>query len=423
MAEMRTPALNWGTMLRRHALAALTGLGLASGLALAALPAARSLPASRQADTPGNASPVEPMLVPESSDAKQRGVALGLFAEDVSFSYEPLIQEIAAVGATHVSLVVPWYQTHAASTALTLHTRLSPTLEAVADAIRLSRRAGLEVTLFPIVRLAAPRNPKEWRGTLAPADRNAWFASYGSLLADLAALGALTGASRLVVGSELSSLDGDLARWRPLVKRIRALFPGTLMYSANWDHYQQVRIYDLVDEIGVVAYFKLREKDGPSDVAALTARWRSLRREIEFSLAAYQKPFVFSELGYRSRTGSTAAPWDEVQGGVPDVDEQARAFQVSGRRGPHPGTPPRAWPASICGTGTATAGQRPPATPCAASLPSMSSGRSWTRCSGATSRAAGKRGYSGGVNSVSGASSGAGSAAEARRAPRDQKAH
>jgi hypothetical protein len=327
MAEMRTSALNWGTMLRRHALAALTGLGLASGLALA-LPVARSLPAGHQVGDPGNASPVEPMLVPESSDAKQRGVALGLFAEDVSFSYAPLIQEIAAVGATHVSLVVPWYQTHAASTALTLHTRLSPTLEAVADAIRLSRRAGLEVTLFPIVRLAAPRSPKEWRGTLAPADRNAWFASYGYLLADLASLGALTGASRLVVGSELSSLDGDQARWRPLVKRIRALFPGTLMYSANWDHYQDVRLYDLVDEIGVVAYFNLREQDGPSDVPALTERWRGLRREIEFNLGGYAKPFVFSELGYRSRAGSTAAPWDEVKGGVPDGDEQSRAFQA-----------------------------------------------------------------------------------------------
>jgi hypothetical protein len=266
--------------------------------------------------------------VSEPADLKQRGVALGLFAEDVSFSYAPLLNEIAALGATHVALVVPLYQTHAASTALKLHTRLSPTLEAIADAIRLSRRAGLEVTLFPIVRLSEPRSPKEWRGTLAPADRGAWFASYGELLADLASLGALTGASRLVVGSEFSSLDRDLAHWRPLVERIRALFSGTLMYSANWDHYQDVRLYELVDEIGVVAYFNLREPDGPSDVPALTARWRSLRREIEFSLASYAKPFVFSELGYRSRTGSTAAPWDEVQAGVPDVDEQARAFQA-----------------------------------------------------------------------------------------------
>jgi hypothetical protein len=75
-------------------------------------------------------------------------------------------------------------------------------------------------------------------------------------------------------------------------------------------------------------------------VPALTERWRRLRREIEFSLAAYQKPFVFSELGYRSRTGSTAAPWDEVQGGVPDVAEQARAFQAFRQAWTAPGHPP-----------------------------------------------------------------------------------
>jgi len=328
-------------MNRCRALAALTGLCFAVWLATASrVPAAHSLPANRGTDDPSSSSSLETQPVQETPDVKQRGVALGLFAEDVSFSYAPLLAEIAALGATHVSLVVPLYQTHAASTALKLHTRLSPSLEAIADAIRLSRRAGLEVTLFPIVRLSEPRSPREWRGTLAPADRDAWFASYGSLLADLASLGALTGASRLVVGSELSSLDGDRARWRPLVERIRALFSGTLVYSANWDHYQDAGLYDLVDEIGVVAYFSLREKDGPGDVPALTARWRGLRREIEFNLGKYAKPLVLTELGYRSRAGATAAPWDEVKGGVPDADEQARAFQAFRQAWTAPGQAP-----------------------------------------------------------------------------------
>ena len=311
-------------MARRFAFSVLPGLGLALLLSMARTPVARSLPASDQSLS---ASP-EPAPVPEASEVKQRGIALGLFAEDISFSYAPLIREIAAMGATHVSLIVPTYQTNGASTELRLHTRLSPTMEAIAETIRLSRRAGLEVTLFPIVRLLQPRHPKEWRGTLAPANRDAWFASYGALLADLASLGALTGASRLVVGSELSTLDGDLARWRPLVQRIRALFPGTLMYSANWDHYQDARLFELVDELGVVAYFKLREKDAPSDVTALTERWRSLRRDLERNLNSFAKPFVLSELGYRSRAGATAAPWDEESGGVPDVGEQTRAFQA-----------------------------------------------------------------------------------------------
>lgn len=257
---------------------------------------------------------------------KQRGVALGMFAEDVSFNYGPLLEEIAAIGASHVALVVPLYQTHGGSVALRLHTRLSPGLPAIAEAVRAARRAGLDVTVFPIVRLEAPRAPGEWRGTLRPEDLDAWFASYEAVLGDLAAVATMTGASRLVVGSELSSLDGDLARWRPVVEKIRAVFPGSLVYSANWDHYQDARLFELVDEIGVVAYFNLRERDGPSDVAALAGRWRSLRTQIEGWLAGRRKPFVFTEVGYRSRAGSSAAPWDETAGGSVDLDEQRRSF-------------------------------------------------------------------------------------------------
>jgi hypothetical protein len=262
---------------------------------------------------------------PPTPTRKQRGVALGLFAEDVSFSYAPLLQEIAALGATHVALVVPLYQTDGSSSKLRLHTRLSPTQGAIAEAARAAHRAGLEVTLFPIVRLESPR-PGEWRGTLAPKNRDAWFESYQSLLGDLAAVATLTGVTRLVVGSELSSLDGDLERWRPLVDRVRHVYGGTLVYSANWDHYKDARLFELVDEIGVVGYFNLREKDGPGDVEALANRWRWERGLLEAWRGIGGKPFVFTELGYRSRAGSTAEPWNETGGGEVDLEEQRRGF-------------------------------------------------------------------------------------------------
>jgi hypothetical protein len=284
------------------------------------------------------------LLARAPANERQRGVALGLFAEDVSFDYGPLLAEIAALGATHVSLIVPLYQEHAASTSLRLHTRLSPSLAATAEAIRAARRAGLEVTLFPIVRLAAPRTPNEWRGTLAPADVDAWFASYGEQLGDLAALATMTGVSRLVVGSELSSLDAadaDLARWKALIARMRALFPGTLVYSANWDHYREAKLFDLVDEAGVVGYFGLREAGGAGDVEALLQRWRALALELSAWAAARKQPFLFTEVGYRSRAGATATPWDEGSGGVADAEEQRRGFEAFRRAwsAPTPGGP------------------------------------------------------------------------------------
>jgi hypothetical protein len=256
---------------------------------------------------------------------QQRGVALGMFAEDISFSYGPLLAEIVALGATHVALIVPLYQTDASSHDIGLDTRRSPTISVIAEVVRAARRDRLEVMLVPIVRLSAPR-AGEWRGTLAPADRAAWFRRYGDVVGELAAVGALTGASRLAIGSELSSLDGALAEWRPLVERIRAIFPGKLVYSANWDHYRAAPLYDLVDEEGISAYFNLRDQAAPADDAALEAGWRRVRREIDAWRAGRTRPFVFTELGYRSRAGATAAPWDETAGGTPDLEEQRRAF-------------------------------------------------------------------------------------------------
>ena len=103
----------------------------------------------------------------------------------------------------------------AAPTTSRSHTRFSPTLALVADTVRVARRDDLDVMLFPIIRLSAPK-PGEWRGTLAPRDRNRWFRNYGEALGELAAIAAVTGAKRMVVGSELSTLDGpgDVERWR-----------------------------------------------------------------------------------------------------------------------------------------------------------------------------------------------------------------
>jgi len=313
------------------------GAALIAGAATALAIAPRDDVPAASAGTPG---PQNSKLAPGTGEGdsrlgavgekppepKQRGVALGLFSEDVGFSYVPLLREIAALGATHVSLIVPVYQTDGRSTDLGLHTRFSPTLETVADAIRAARRERLEVMLFPIVRLSRPA-PGEWRGTLAPASRDRWFRAYRDLLGDLAAVAAQTGATRLVVGSELSTLDGDLARWRPLIERIRAVFPGRLVYSANWDHFRDARLFDLVDEEGVVGYFALRDGPrAPSTDSALEAAWRRHKDQLLAWHGDRPHPLLFTEVGYRSRLGSTVEPWDETAGGTPDLDEQRRAF-------------------------------------------------------------------------------------------------
>src|SRR5262249_17019087 len=88
-----------------------------------------------------------------------RGVALGLFSGAAGFPSRPPRDETAATGADHVELVVAWYQADAASTAIADHPRYTAPPETIAAAVRDARAAGLAVTLFPIVRLSAPRTP------------------------------------------------------------------------------------------------------------------------------------------------------------------------------------------------------------------------------------------------------------------------
>jgi glycosyl hydrolase family 113 len=332
---------------RRTSLAAIACAVLAGGgaaaYAIGTRPAApggedQSLPLPGNVDprpesptpTPTPTPTTQPHAAAEPAGAgeKQRGVALGMFAEDVSFSYASQLAELVALGATHVSLIVPIYQTDVRSADLGLHTRFSPTLSLLADTVRLARRDRLEVTVFPILRLRTAK-PGEWRGTLAPSNPTEWFRRYADLLGDLAAVANLTGASRFVVGSELSSLDGDVERWKPMLERIRAVFKGTLVYSANWDHFREAKLLDLVDEDGVTGYFNLRADDhAPSDEPALEEGWRRVKQELDAWHALRRHPLVLTELGYRSRAGCTASPWDEGAGGTVDLDEQRRAFEA-----------------------------------------------------------------------------------------------
>jgi hypothetical protein len=246
-----------------------------------------------------------------------KGVALGLFAEDPGWSYRPLLDEIVALGADHVELVVAWYQKDVTATEVGEHPRYTAPESAVRRAVRDAHRAGLKVLLFPIVRLEVAR-PGEWRGSLAPRDRLAWYASYGQKLLSLARLATEENVEALSIGSELSSLDGDLAAWSAVAAAVRARFSGRLIYSGNWDHFREVAIYPLVDQIGLCGYFPL----APDPSRA----WLELRTKLEQFAAARKQPLLFTEIGYLSQAGAAAWPWDEAARQPVDLDEQRRCY-------------------------------------------------------------------------------------------------
>jgi hypothetical protein len=170
-----------------------------------------------------------------------KGVALGLFDTELSSrAIRTELESIQALGANTISLPIYWYQQD-----VTSH-EIRPYPEAGFDPVRyddLVRTAihqahgvGLGVLLMPVVQLEQTGKGK-WRGALQPVSWDLWFQSYEHFLLHYARLAQEEEVTLFSVGSELSSSEVHVTRWRALIDRVRAIYRGELTYSANWDHY------------------------------------------------------------------------------------------------------------------------------------------------------------------------------------------
>jgi hypothetical protein len=259
---------------------------------------------------------------------RQRGVALGLYCEDSGWSYEPLLKEIAAVGASHVSLVVGYYLKDIHDTAIRSHPRFTAPDRVLRRTIAQARTHGLKVLLFPILRVLNKPTPDHWRGNLKPKDKDALRASYIRLMTRLAGLAAAEQVSVFSIGSELSSLDTDPGFFEPVVRAVRAAFNGKILYSANWDHFQKVRIWPLVDLAGLCGYFGIAIRAHGATLAEMVEGWRDVKVWLTRWAKKIKRGLVFTEVGYMSQTGSARAPWDEGARRPVDLEEQRKAYEA-----------------------------------------------------------------------------------------------
>lgn len=258
----------------------------------------------------------------------ERGVALGLFSLDPEWDgYPALVDEAKAHGATHLSVVWVWWQEDLRATRIYAKPRWSATEAQLLETLAHARDQGLHVTLFPIVRLVAPK-PGEWRGRITPDDEDAWWASYDAFILRAAALAAHARVDRLSVGSELLTREGMRPRWRALIERIRLRHSRLeLMYSANWDHFEPVRFWDLVDVAGVTAYYEVGPVRDPQ-LDRLIDAWKEPRSKLLAFREGLARPLVVTEVGYPSLQGGLRWPWNETRRASVDLEAQRLGYEA-----------------------------------------------------------------------------------------------
>jgi hypothetical protein len=145
---------------------------------------------------------------------------------------------------------------------------------------------------------------RSWPGEIALHGRDEedrFFREYGRWIRHYALMAEKHGVEILAIGTELSKMTrGRAPRWEAIIRDIRILYRGHLVYAANWgDEVEQVSFWPLLDFIGVDFYYPLSSEDSPSDEA--------LRRGFEKSLDSLRalsrrlsKPVLLTEIGYGS---------------------------------------------------------------------------------------------------------------------------
>lgn len=258
-----------------------------------------------------------------------RGLAVQLHRAEPGHDYRPHLVDLPALGASHVLLAVKFFQRDARSPAPSRQPGRDLSDPDLLRVIAQARERGLSVILMPMLLLAEP-GKDEWRGSLAPPDWGRWFEGYERVLLHWARLAQESqGVSCLVVGTELSSSEGQTERWRALIAKVRRVYGGALTYGANWDHYRQVGFWNDLDWVGLSAYYSLSRSEEPA-LDELTAAWGAVRDQLlAWRVEARVRPrLLFLELGYPSLRRCATTPWDYTTGAPVDLEAQHRCYQA-----------------------------------------------------------------------------------------------
>jgi hypothetical protein len=246
-------------------------------------------------------------------------------------AYRRTLREVRRFGGTWVSLT-PFGRTldlRPTGVAMTFEEPFEKNRIAVTRAIRQAHAEGLRVFLVPHLWVESGG----WRGEIDPGDDAAWqswAASYREFLRSWATLARDERVDMLAVGVELRSwlTTTHAEKFLPILREIRALYPGLLTYAANWDDVEDTVVLGELDLIGVNAFFPLAERPG-AGITELIQGGQRVAARLRSLAERWGKPVVLTEYGYTTRKDPALRPWewpDRMSNVVVDEVAQADAY-------------------------------------------------------------------------------------------------
>lgn len=182
------------------------------------------------------------------------------------------------------------------------------TRKGIRKSARLAKSSGLKIMLKPQVYV-----PGSWIGSVdfeTQQEWEKWEDSYRTYMMNMVELAQEESIDMICIGTEINfSMEKREAFWRQLIKDIRKQYSGLLVYSANWDSFRDVPVWDELDFIGISAYFPLSKSETPSQ-RELLRKWRPIINRLKVYSQRIEKPILFTEFGYLSVDGCAYRAWE-----------------------------------------------------------------------------------------------------------------
>jgi hypothetical protein len=284
-------------------------------LALALALTCGSLPAHARPTT----SVTLPYELPELGDMAMRGITIGPIESALhpergygSPAFERGLDEAVRLGATWISLTPfgrAWDLT-ATGVDNRFELPLAENQKGMLRAVRQAHARGLKVLLVPHLWVESGG----WRAEIDPPGATGWrsFAEgYRGFVLSWARFAARAHVDMLAVGVELRSwvTTTHAPSFLPILRDIRAAYPGPLTYAANWDDVDQTVILGELDVIGINAFYPLADQPNAS-LAELERGGQEVAKKVKALAELWQKPVVFNEFGYTARPDPALRPWE-----------------------------------------------------------------------------------------------------------------
>lgn len=246
--------------------------------------------------------------------------------------FKQSVRNLKAIGADTVVMVIPYRQQNI-NTSVIYPGPNTPSDSALLSGTQFVKSQGMKVNW----KMFVDPDTLNWRANINPTDKPAWFRNYTEILLKYGRFAQSNGVEMFILGTEMASLtmanrdSRHTGFWKDMIRAVRAVYSGKLTYGANhgdpYPEKDQIGFWEDLDYIGISAYFQLSTKSFPS-LEELKNNWAGIdSREILPLAQRYNKPIIFTEIGYRATDRNFISPGDYNIDGNYNEDTQALGYE------------------------------------------------------------------------------------------------